>query len=217
MADPSPESKKRPAVTLNDLAQLEKTAKSARNQYELLSKSGTGGTFEVEPKGPFQLPRPVVVEVKPRTLYQRVYHQVNSKQSIQWLAAAYGGERLRAMLALARTQPGLCKLVGGRRGRGRVPAIPDADKPLRVALAFAPCLALVAGDSALDDAALEALLAVDIIGNPSNMLKVAAIRGALKRWDTSGDGLPSCEVDAPAVSDTSDDSSVDKSGGDASD
>jgi hypothetical protein len=197
--------------------QLEKTAKSARNQYELLSKAGTGGTFEVAPKGPFQLPRPVVVEVKPRTLYQRAYHQVTSKQSIQWLAAAYGGERLRAMLARARTQPSLCKLVGGRRGRGRTPAIPDADKPLRVALAFAPCLALVAGDSATDDAALEALLAVDIIGNPSNMLKVDAIRDALKRWDTAGDGLPSVEVNKPAVSDTSDDSSADsKSGSDAS-
>lgn len=153
--------------------------------------------------GPFQLPRPVVVEVKPRTLYQRVYHQLTSKQSIQWLAAAYGGERLRAMLTLAR----LCKLVGGRRGRGRAPAIPDTDKPLRVALAFAPCLALVAGDSAADDAALEALLAHDIIGNPANMLKVSAIREALKCWDEGGGGRPSFEVNAPAVSDTSDDSS----------
>jgi hypothetical protein len=85
------------------------------------------------------------------------------------------------MLAVARAEPGLCKLVGGRRGRGRAPTIPDAAKPLRVALAFAPCIALVAGDGTADDAAMEALLAVDIIANPANMLKIAAISAALKR------------------------------------
>jgi hypothetical protein len=221
MADtPATATKKRPAVTLDDLVQLEKTAKEARHQYEVLSKAGAGGTFEVQPKGPFTLTKPVVVEVKPRSLYQRFYHHVTSKQSIQWLAAAYGGDRLRAMLAVARAEPGLCKLVGGRRGRGRTPTIPDASKPLRVALAFAPCLALVAGDGASEDAAMEALLAVDIIGTPANMLKIAAISAALKRWDAHGDGLPATVVAAPPVSDTSDESSDDAksgSGGVASD
>jgi hypothetical protein len=188
--------KKRPAVCLEDLVQLEKTAKEARLQYDVLSKAGAGGTFEVQPKGPFRLDTPAIVEVKPRSLYQRFYHQVTSKQSIQWLAAAYGGERLRAMLAVARAEPGLCKLVGGRRGRGRTPTIPDAEKPLRVALAFAPCLALVAGDGATDDAALEALLAFDILGAPANMLKIVAVSAALKRWDASGDGMPAAVVDA---------------------
>jgi hypothetical protein len=188
--------KKRPAVCLDDLVQLEKTAKEARFQYDMLSKAGAGGTIEVQPKGPFRLDTPAIVEVKPRSLYQRFYHQVTSKQSIQWLAAAYGGERLRAMLAVARAEPGLCKLVGGRRGRGRTPTIPDAEKPRRVALAFAPCLALVAGDGATDDAALEALLAFDILGDPANMLKIAAVSAALKRWDAIGDGMPAAVVDA---------------------
>jgi hypothetical protein len=206
-------SKKRLAVTLEDIVQLEKTAKAARHQYELLSKAGAGGTFEVQPKGPFGLAKPIVVEVKPRSLYQRFYHQVTSKSAIQWLAAAYGGERLRAMLAVARAEPGLCKLVGGRRGRGRAPTIPDAEKPLRVALAFAPCLALVAGDSATDDAALEALLAVDIISSAANMLKIDAINAALKRWDATSDGTPATVVVAPAVSDTIDESSDDAKSG----
>jgi hypothetical protein len=218
MADtPATPTKKRPAVTLEDLVQLEKTAKAARHQYELLSKAGAGGTFEVLPKGPFGLDAAVVVEVKPRSLYQRFYHQVTSKTSIQWLAAAYGGERLRAMLAVARAEPGRCKLGGGRRGRGRAPTIPDAEKPLRVALAFAPCLALIAGDGATDDAALEALLAFDILGIPANMLKIQAICAALKRWDANGDGLPATVVAAPPVSDTSDESSDDAKSGSVGD
>jgi hypothetical protein len=101
----------------------------------------------------------------------------------------------------------LCKLVGGRRGR--TPTIPDAGKPLRVALAFAPCLALVAGDDATTDAALEALLAFDIIGNPANLLKIEAISTALKRWDAPGDGLPAAAPGAPPAPDASDEDSMD--------
>jgi hypothetical protein len=205
--------KKRVAVTLEDILQLEKTAKAARLQYEALSKAGAGGTFEVTPKGAFGLAKPIVVEVKPRSLYQRFYHQVTSKSAIKWLATAYGGERLRAMLAVARAEPGLCKLVGGRRGRARTPTIPDAERPLRVALAFAPCLALVAGDGASDDAALGALLAVDIIANPANLLKIDVISEALKRWDADGDGLPAAQPALPPVSDTSDESSDDTKSG----
>ena len=105
---------KRPAATLDDLVQLEKTAKEARHQYEVLSKAGAGGTFEVQPKGPFMLTKPVVVEVKPRSLYQRFYHHVTSKQSIQWLAAAYGSQPpmarsrqlvLRAIMMTAQHRP----------------------------------------------------------------------------------------------------------------
>jgi hypothetical protein len=50
---------------------------------------------------------------------------------------------------------------------------------------MAPCLALVAGYGATNDTALEALLAFDILSNPANMLKVAAISAALMRWDAN--------------------------------
>jgi hypothetical protein len=77
----------------------------------------------------------------------------------------------------------------------------------------------VAGDGATDDAALEALLAFDILGIPANMLKIHAISAALKRWDANGDGLPANVVAASpaAVSDTGDESSDDAKSGSVGD
>ena len=101
--------KRRRELTLQDLERLERCFKEARKRYEELHKAGDGGAFDICGVDALET-YAVTVPAKPRTPYQRFYFQVTSKPVLKWLAETYGGVRLRALLAEARNEPGLCKL-----------------------------------------------------------------------------------------------------------
>ena len=174
-------------VTLADLVAAESVFKKARVTYEELNRTGAGGSFVVQGVAPFAFPA-IAIEVKPRSPYQRFYHHVTSAKAIDWLATTYG-DRLRGMLHAARAEPGLCRLVGAGKKRGRLPVVPAAHKSHKqVALSFAPCLALVANDSAQSDADIEGFLALDILNAPQHLLDIPAVRDALLRWQAAAAG-----------------------------
>ena len=186
-----------PAVTLADLAAAEQAFKKARLTFEELNRAGNGGSFVVQGKPPFAFPT-ITVEVKPRGLYQRFYHHVTSSRVIEWLASSYG-DRLRAMLHAAREEPGLCRLVGAGRKRGRQPVMPGPQKTAKqVALAFAPCLALVANDHTRTDEVMQSYIDLDILNQPHNLVKIPAVRAAFIRWDAVGGGKPNHLLGAAA-------------------
>jgi hypothetical protein len=109
---------------------------------------------------------------------------------IEWLATYYG-DRLRAMLVAARGEPGLCRLIGSGKKRGRKPTLPGPEKTAKqVALSFAPCLALVCSDAAQTDEVLQTYIDLDILNSPHNVVKIKAVREALQRWDAIGGGKP---------------------------